>query len=154
MEYTIDVEHHVTANLADCWTWEVIGSAREVVAGGHSYVDEATARKCAQAVIDALSTQPTTPTDARYYIQNRRAPYVGNSVVLWRDGGGYTINVAEAEAFTLADAVDICDGIHNEDRPLLRSAVDGVLRRHLDGQDMHLVVAETERAQAIADGGT
>ncbi len=91
-EYEIDVEHHVTANLADCWTWEVDWADGN--AAGTTYVDESTARICAQAVIDALSpckvcdgtgefrdtdghwtshppcdpdtstAQPTTPTDA------------------------------------------------------------------------------------------
>jgi len=34
-----------------------------------------------------------------YYLQDNRS-YVGNDILFWRDGGGYTTNVLEAEIFT------------------------------------------------------
>lgn len=75
-----------------------------------------------------------------YYIQNTKVPYVGNSAVLWCENSrGYTINAECAGVYTEEEAHEICDGYEGS-RMLLKSAVDKVWRRHLDGQDMHLVL--------------
>ena len=34
-----------------------------------------------------------------YYLQDKRS-YVGNDLLFWRDGGGYTTDLTEAEVFT------------------------------------------------------
>lgn len=39
-----------------------------------------------------------------YYLQDNRS-YVGNDILFWRDGGGYTTNLDKAEIFTKEAAV-------------------------------------------------
>ena len=34
-----------------------------------------------------------------YYLQDKRS-YVGNDILFWADGGGYTTDVSKAEVFT------------------------------------------------------
>jgi hypothetical protein len=46
----------------------------------------------------------------QYYLQDKRE-YVGNDILFWRLGGGYTTNLLEAEVFTKAAAVR-----HNSNR--------------------------------------
>ncbi len=44
-----------------------------------------------------METNTNTPDE--FYLQDSRS-YVGNDILFWRDGGGYTTNVNEAEVFT------------------------------------------------------
>lgn len=39
-----------------------------------------------------------------YVLQDRRS-YLGNALVFWRDGGGYTANIEDAEVFTKEQAI-------------------------------------------------
>ena len=45
-----------------------------------------------------------------YYLQDSRG-YVGNDMLFWREGGGYTTDLNEAELFTRESALR-----HNQDR--------------------------------------
>ncbi len=60
MEYRIETYR---LRLSQGWGWQIV-SGEGSTADGIDAPDEPTARKCAQAVIDALSPQPTTPMDA------------------------------------------------------------------------------------------
>lgn len=40
----------------------------------------------------------------QFYLQDNRS-YVGNDVLFWRDGGGYTTDLSKAEIFTKQDAL-------------------------------------------------
>jgi len=61
MEY--EVETYRWSLHTPRWGWRVLRDEIQI-ADGRKAPDEPTARKCAQAVIDALSPQPPTPTDA------------------------------------------------------------------------------------------
>lgn len=40
----------------------------------------------------------------KFYLQDSRS-YVGNDILFWRDGGGYTTDLSKAEIFTMEEAV-------------------------------------------------
>lgn len=47
----------------------------------------------------------------KYYIQNKSAGYLGNSIIFWaKNSRGYTANLNNAEQFTEAEAKEICLG--------------------------------------------
>jgi len=57
--------------------------------------------------VGPLYTRPVAAQQAApdgWYLQNNRA-YVGNDMLFWARGGGYTTNLDEAEVFTLAKAL-------------------------------------------------
>jgi hypothetical protein len=47
----------------------------------------------------------------KYYIQNKDAGYLGNSIVFWgKNRRGYTANLDKAGQYSLEEAKEICQG--------------------------------------------
>ncbi len=70
----------------------------------------------------------------KYFVQDTRQ-YVGNSVLWWRDGGGYTTDIDQAKQFDDAEAQDI----HRNRESDKLWPVDQVLpaaTRHVDMQNL------------------
>jgi hypothetical protein len=67
-----------------------------------------------------------------FYLQDTRG-YVGNDVLFWAKGGGYTTDVSKAEIFTRDDAFHqhTC---RNTDRPWPKRYIDGKTRPAVDHQ--------------------
>ena len=67
-----------------------------------------------------------------YYLQDTRQ-YVGNDVLFWRDGGGYTTDVSKAEIFTEERAFRQHD-CRETDRPWPKEYIDEHTRPAVDHQ--------------------
>jgi hypothetical protein len=70
--------------------------------------------------------------DKKFYIQDTR-DYIGNDIAWWRDGGGYTANLAEAEVFTHAEALEVSNN-RKTDRMWPKEYIDGKAIRVIDMQ--------------------
>ncbi len=143
-EYEIDVEHHVNANLADCWTWEVDWADGN--AAGTTYVDESTARICAQAVIDALSPEVSAPT------LGARCLALGMSLSsrhIWATTGRGRLVRDGLECFsgTLADAHLFLDG-WERDTPQPTTPTDAELGRTTQEQETRTEMTEMTKREA------
>jgi len=66
-----------------------------------------------------------------YYIQDTRQ-YVGNSVLWWQLGGGYTTDIEKAEKFTKEQAINICK--RETDKAWLCNHVNKHVKKHVDMQ--------------------
>lgn len=52
-----------------------------------------------------------TKSEQLYYIQNKDANFLGNSIVFWaKNSQGYTAKLEKAEQFTYEQAKRICEG--------------------------------------------
>lgn len=68
----------------------------------------------------------------QYYLQDNRT-IVGNCMMFWRAGGGYTSNVSEAEVFT-KDAAIKQNQCRGSDVPWPKPYIDARLRQTVDVQ--------------------
>lgn len=86
-----------------------------------------------------FATQPAAPglaDDGMYYLQDARwSALVGNCPSFWREGGGYTTNLDEAERFTLEAAMKQ-HKCRETDLPWLCTEVDKLRRPTVDCQFM------------------
>lgn len=70
----------------------------------------------------------------QYYIQDTR-DFIGNSIIWWRDGGGYTDRIDDAEIFSESDALEITKG-RNPHEPWLKSYIDSRTFKAVNAQDI------------------
>lgn len=68
----------------------------------------------------------------QYYLQDNRY-ILGNCMMFWREGGGYTSNVTKAEVFTKEDAVRQ-NQCRDSDIPWPKSYIDARLSQTVDVQ--------------------
>lgn len=68
----------------------------------------------------------------KYYIQDKRQ-YVGNSMLWWAIGGGYTCDIRKADAFTIKEA----DKRTSRGTDVLwpKEYIDSRISHHIDMQD-------------------
>jgi len=78
-----------------------------------------------------------------YYLQDSRQ-YVGNDVLWWADGGGYTTDLSKAEVFSEKDAV-FNNRFRNTDIPWPVEYIDQKTRPAVDFQYL-------DRSKALANG--
>lgn len=77
-----------------------------------------------------------------YYIRDSRQ-FVGNCILFWRKGGGYTCNLDEAETFTKEKAYEIHKN-RKSDIPMPKIAMDDIARKHVDMQDVLTILLHRE----------
>ncbi len=68
----------------------------------------------------------------QFYVQDKRS-YVGNDILFWRDGGGYTTDVSKAEIFTKEHAMALHKSRHT-DVPWPKEYIDSKTRPAVDMQ--------------------
>lgn len=68
----------------------------------------------------------------KFYLQDKRS-YVGNDILFWRDGGGYTTDVSKAEIFTKEQALNQNKCRHT-DIPWPKEYIDANTRPAVDMQ--------------------
>ena len=76
-----------------------------------------------------------TTVNGRYFIQDKRQ-YVGNCMLFWQEGGGYTTHVDRAEIFAAEDA----DRIHKNRRTDIPRKVEDVRAAMTQQVDIQLFV--------------
>lgn len=82
------------------------------------------------------------PEQQGYYLQDTR-DIVGNSMVWWEKGGGYTTDIERARVFSKAEA----DKKHSQrptDLPWRKDYIDARIRKHVDVQ--HVDISDPEAA--------
>lgn len=70
----------------------------------------------------------------QYYIQDTR-DYIGNALIWWRKGGGYTERIEEAQVFSENEALEITSG-RNPHEPWLKSYIDNHTFKAVNSQSV------------------
>lgn len=78
----------------------------------------------------------------KYYIQDTRQ-YVGNDILWWAIGGGYTCNIENAEVFDEDKAFDIFKN-RESDKPWLKEYVDKHITKVVDSQNINFKESKTK----------
>lgn len=76
---------------------------------------------------------------AKYYIQDARG-YVGNDMLWWREGGGYTTSIIDAEVFSQEKAFQLNKG-RCSDVPWPKDYIDCHTRMVVDVQIVDIIEA-------------
>jgi hypothetical protein len=132
LEAEVDAErrHHGIRNASAVRTLHALGYSWR---GTDAWQPPAEQGKCLHQI--AEPTQVVEAQDLYYLKDARHHAMVGNCPSFWREGGGYTTNLDEAERFTLEAAMKQ-HKCRETDLPWLCTEVDKVRRPTVDCQFM------------------
>ncbi len=82
-----------------------------------------------------------SPKKDEYYLQDTRS-YVGNDVLWWALGGGYTTDASKAQVFSEKTALSYHKS-RSTDLPWVKSYIDGKTRPAVDFQYIDKIEGET-----------
>ena len=83
-----------------------------------------------------------------FYVQDKRS-YVGNDILFWADGGGYTTDVSKAEVFTKERAIQL-NKSRSTDIPWPKDYIDGKTRPAVDMQYINIKEALKDTGVKLA----
>lgn len=70
--------------------------------------------------------------DKKYYIQNKEAGFLGNSIIFWAlNSSGYTANIENAHKYSYEEAKKICNGNPEKNKAWLVDDIDYNIGTHL-----------------------